>query len=145
MPEVLLCDVIVLVISIFKERVTCTDVFGLNLVDTALEFPSPPSDAISLCIILQTQLCAQCAAVLPVCLRLAVHVPNCSGSFITTTKPLLTPPSRVCLERITLAHIMQEFFIFYGLVDYFNFCVNKSSPFVPVLINPSPPHAILCI
>jgi hypothetical protein len=75
-------------------------------------------------------------AVLPVCLRPTVHVPNSSDSFVTATKPLLTPPSRVCLERITLAHIMQEFFIFYGFVNYFNFCLNKGTPFVPVLIPP---------
>jgi hypothetical protein len=112
------CDLIVVVVSIFKERVKYTDVFGLNLLDTASEFvnysigicwirhrnPPPPRH---ICMYYPTGTTfAHCAAVLPVCLRPAVHVSNCSGSFVTATKPLLTLPSRVCLERITLAHIM---------------------------------------
>ena len=54
------CDVMVFVILVCKERVTCTDVCGWNLLDKASEFPL---DAISVGIILQTQLCAQGAAV----------------------------------------------------------------------------------
>jgi len=38
----MLCDVTVLDGVSFKERVTCTNVFGLNLLDTALELPLPP-------------------------------------------------------------------------------------------------------
>jgi hypothetical protein len=132
----MLCDVTVFVSVSFIERVTCSDVFGLNLLDTVSE--SPPHDAISVCIILQTQLCAQGAAVLTVCLRLTVHVPSSSGSSLTATKPLLIPPSRVSFQRITLANIIQEFLILCGSVDYFNFCVNKSSPFVPGLSYPNP-------
>ena len=125
------CDVFVLPIFIFKKRVTCTNVFGLILLDTASVFLPP--DAISVGIIQETQLCAQGEAVLTVCLRPTVHVPSPSLSFVTATKHLLTPPSRVSFDRITLAHKMQEFLMFYGFVDYYNFCVNKSSPFVPVL------------
>ena len=44
----------------------------------------------------------------------------------------------VSFERITLAHIIQEFLILYGFVDYFNLFVHKRSPFVPVLSYPSP-------
>jgi hypothetical protein len=110
-----------------------TDVFGLNWLVTASESFPPPQDAISNCIILQTQLRTQGAAVLTVCLRPTGHVPSSSGSSPTATKPLLIPPSRVSFERITLAHIIQDFLILYGFVDYFNFCVNKSSPFVPVM------------
>jgi hypothetical protein len=84
----------------------------------------------------QTQLCAQGAAVLTVCLRRTVHVPSSSGPFLTATKPLVTPPNRVSFERITLAIVMLEIFMLYGFVDYFNLCISKSSPFVPVLSYP---------
>jgi hypothetical protein len=74
-------------ISIFKERVTSTDVFELILLDTAWEFPP---DAVSVGIILETQVCAQGDAVLTVCLRPTLHVPSPSLSFVTATKHLLT-------------------------------------------------------
>ena len=102
--------------------------------------PPPRQDAISVCIILQTQLCAHGAAVLTVCLRPTVHVPSSSGSFLTATKPLLISPNRVSFERITHAHIIQEFLIIYGFVDYYNLFVHKRSPFVPVLSYPPSPH-----
>ena len=37
----MLCDVTVLISVSFKERVTCSNVFGLNLLDTASESPPP--------------------------------------------------------------------------------------------------------
>ena len=104
--------------------------------------PSPP-DAISVCIILQTKLCAHGAAVLTVCLRPTVHVPSSSRSFLTATKPLLLPPNRVSFERITLAHIIQEFLILYGFMNYFNLFVHKRSHFVPVLSYPPPTSTYL--
>jgi hypothetical protein len=77
----------VLLISVFKERVTSTDVFELILLDTASGFPP---DTISLGIILETQVYAQGDAVLTVCLRPTIHVPSPSLSFVTATKHLLT-------------------------------------------------------
>ena len=66
--------------------------------------PPPRQDAISVCIILQTQLCAHGAAVLTVCLRPTVHVPSSSGSFLTATKPLLLPPNSFFREDNACTH-----------------------------------------
>ena len=101
--------------------------------------PTPP-DAISVCIILQTQLCAHGAAVLTVCLRPTVHVPSSSGSFLTATKPLLISPNRVSFERITHAHIIQEVLILYGFVDYLIcLCTNVRLSCLSWATPPQPP------
>ena len=42
--------------------------------------------------------------------------------------PMAPPRSTVCIDRITLVHVMQEFLMFYGFMDYLIFVLARVGP-----------------